>query len=394
MKCPDVNVSSSSHLQEFIVFLNTSESTHKSMKKAHFKMLNTCLGHKVEKVTSITSKNGMVKRCDKNIIRDFSVDGSFAAYTGFFDKTFVNYLSNLNDVEFVEKVTKVHISKTTTQTNAPFNLDRIDQANFPLDKNYKFPSEAGCLVNVYVIDTGIDTDNVEFEGRAVFGGVFCDGCAKKDDNGHGTNVAGIIGGKVFGVAKKTQLISVRVLDRIGAGTTTTVSAGIAFVLDRHKKSKNKNTVINISIGGRLSQTINRLIEECTKAGIHVVVSSGNDSEDACNTSPASAPSAITVGATEKSSNNVTDFSNTGSCLDIFAPGRDILAAGLGRSKLLLLTGTSQASPHVAGVLALIISKNGNMSPSMMAKELTRISTKGIVKGLKSDTINLFLRVPN
>ncbi|CAG8543651.1 312_t:CDS:2 [Funneliformis caledonium] len=394
VKCPDVPIGHSK--QEYFVFLNTSSHSTTSVTKSHFKMLTECFGLDVEKVTSVKSKNGMVKRCtanDKKII-DFSVNKSFAAYSAFFDESFVeHYLRKANDVEFVEKVTKVSVDATTTQSNAPFNLDRIDQVNFPLDKNYKFPS-AGWGVNVFVIDTGIDTSHAEFEGRAVFGGAFCDGCRNTDDNGHGTNVAGIIGGKKFGVAKKTRLISVKVLDKNGSGSTTTVGAGIVFVIDQHKKSKNKNSIINISIGGKQSKAINKLVEECTNAGIHVVVSSGNDAADACNTSPASAPSAITVGATEKTSNQVTDFSNTGSCVDIFAPGRDIVAAGIiGKEKVSMFSGTSQASPHVAGALALIISNRGNMNPSLMAKELTKISTKNVVKGLNSYTPNVFLRIP-
>ncbi|PKK75357.1 subtilisin-like protein, partial [Rhizophagus irregularis] len=258
--------------------------------------------------------------------------------------------------------------------------------------NYNFPTNAGSGVNIYVVDTGIDLKNIEFEGRASFGGSFCTNCTSTDDNGHGTNVAGIIGGKKFGVSKKTKLIAVKVLNQDGQGSSLTVTAGLSFVIDQHKKSSNKKTIINLSLAGAFSQAINTMVSQCSNAGIHVVVSAGDGSGDACKASPASAPQAITVGATEKSSNNITSFTNTGSCVKIFAPGRDIIAAGAFLAdSLSQASGTSQACPHVAGTVALIISKKGNMSPSSMVSELITLSTKNI---LKNATPNRFLRVPS
>ncbi|RIA80510.1 extracellular serine proteinase-like protein, partial [Glomus cerebriforme] len=257
---------------------------------------------------------------------------------------------------------------------------------------YNYPNNAGSGVNVYVVDTGIDIKNVEFEGRASFGGSFCFGCSSTDDNGHGTNVAGIIGGNKFGVAKKTKLIAVKVLDKNGQGSSVTVVAGLSFVLLQHSISSNKNTVINLSLGGASSQAINQMISLCSNAGIHIVVSAGDNSNDACNTSPASAPQAITVGATEKFTNDVAKFSNFGKCVKIYAPGRDIVAAGaLLANSLSQASGTSQACPHVTGTVALIISKQGNMSPSSMINALLTLSTNNI---LRNANPNVFLRVPN
>ncbi len=155
----------------------------------------------------------------------------------------------------------------------------------------------------------------------------------------------------------------------------------------------KNLFYSISIGGGFSLAIDKLIKTCFKVGIHVVVSAGNNADDACNSSPASTPQAITVGATEKFTNDITDFTNIGSCVDIFAPGRDIIAAGDKKTGLTLISGTSQAAPHVAGTIALIISQKGNMKPSSMIKELINLSVKKIIRGLDAFTPNRFLRVP-
>ncbi|CAG8575925.1 13131_t:CDS:2, partial [Rhizophagus irregularis] len=327
-----------------------------------------CLKKAIKKSKSGDGIFGKVKKHDKTIITDFSVDGSFAAYTGIFDKDFVkNTLSKRDDIDFIEDPIAVKatyavnlinlLEKRTVQSNAPFNLDRIDQKDFPLDGNYNFPTNAGSGVNIYVVDT---VEQVLEE--------------------------------VFALIAHQLMIMVKVLNQDGQGSSLTVTAGLSFVIDQHKKSSNKNTIINLSLAGAFSQAINTMVSQCSNAGIHVVVSAGDGSGDACKASPASAPQAITVGATEKSSNNITSFTNTGSCVKIFAPGRDIIAAGAFLAdSLSQASGTSQACPHVAGTVALIISKKGNMSPSSMVNELITSSTKNI---LKNATPNIFLRVPS
>uniref|UniRef100_U9T2Y3 Peptidase S8/S53 domain-containing protein n=1 Tax=Rhizophagus irregularis (strain DAOM 181602 / DAOM 197198 / MUCL 43194) TaxID=747089 RepID=U9T2Y3_RHIID len=357
-------------------------------------MLIKCLGRRVEKSSpgqGIFSSSSNNNKPDKNLITDHSTDGKFSIYSGFFDKKFVDTLSKRSDVNFVEKVIKIKANYAVNNTN----LDRIDQKDFPLDGKYNYPTSAGSGVNVYVVDTGIDIKNAEFEGRASFGGSFCAGCSSTDDNGHGTNVAGIIGGKKYGVANKATLIAIKVLDQSGQGSSTTVVAGLSYVILQHSKSSNKKTVVNLSLGGAYSQAINQMISLCSNAGIHVVVSAGDDSSNACNVSPASAPQAITVGATEKSTNKITNLTNTGSCVKIFAPGVDIVAAGaLLTNSLSKASGTSQACPHVAGTVALIISKKGNMNPSLMINELITLSTKNILTNLQNATPNRFLRIPS
>ncbi|GBB84324.1 hypothetical protein RclHR1_10940004 [Rhizophagus clarus] len=398
VKCPSVIPQPSDTDNEYLVFLKKPDD-----KKDHFDFLEKCLKKIIKKSQSSEGIFDKVDKHDKSLITDFSIDGTFAAYSGIFNDEFVkDTLSTRDDVNFVEDSIDIKanyavnginlLEKRTVQSNAPFNLDRIDQKDFPLDGNYNYPTSAGSGVNIYVIDTGIDLKNVEFEGRAVFGGSFCTNCSSTDDNGHGTNVAGIIGGKNFGVAKKTKLIAVKVLNQDGQGSSITVTAGLSFVIGQHKASSNKNTIVNLSLGGAFSQAINQMVSQCSNVGIHVVVSAGDGSGDACKVSPASAPQAITVGATEKSTNNITNFTNTGSCVKIFAPGRDIIAAGAGQSNALSqASGTSQACPHAAGTVALIISKQGNMSPSSMINQLITLSTKNI---LINANPNRLLRVPS
>ncbi|CAB4486216.1 uncharacterized protein OCT59_022331 [Rhizophagus irregularis] len=404
--------------EEHLVFLKTSILSIQSVVSDHKEMLIKCLGRRVEKSSpgqGIFSSSSNNNKPDKNLITDHSTDGKFSIYSGFFDKKFVDTLSKRSDVNFVEKVIKIKANyavnntviieedqlkkraatSTPTQNGLPYNLDRIDQKDFPLDGKYNYPTSAGSGVNVYVVDTGIDIKNAEFEGRASFGGSFCAGCSSTDDNGHGTNVAGIIGGKKYGVANKATLIAIKVLDQSGQGSSTTVVAGLSYVILQHSKSSNKKTVVNLSLGGAYSQAINQMISLCSNAGIHVVVSAGDDSSNACNVSPASAPQAITVGATEKSTNKITNLTNTGSCVKIFAPGVDIVAAGaLLTNSLSKASGTSQACPHVAGTVALIISKKGNMNPSLMINELITLSTKNILTNLQNATPNRFLRIPS
>nr|CAG8532872.1 109_t:CDS:1 [Entrophospora candida] len=392
--------SSSENAKLHIVILKSSSSTSSSSKKntasKHFKMLEKCLGRKIQKVNA---NNFSARSDDKQMIYDFSVDSDVVGYNGYFTPEDAKKIAKLNEVSIVEREQKVkanYVLQSRAVVNNPlFNLDRIDQANLPLDKKYTFPDTAGQGVNVYVIDTGINVDHSDFGGRAKHSASFCKGCGDKDDNGHGTHVAGTVGGKTFGVAKKCNLLAVKVLAADGSGTNTDVVNGMLHVLSQHKKDSNKNTVVSMSLGGGFSQAINDIVQRLTSAGIHVVVAGGNDSADACGDSPASAPSAITVGATEDKSDQITDFSNFGKCIDMFAPGRNIKSATFDDNNgSVVFSGTSQATPHVSGTIALIIAKEGNASPSSMASKLISLSTKGVVDGLDDTTPNRFLRVPS
>jgi subtilisin family serine protease len=210
-------------------------------------------------------------------------------------------------------------------------------------------------------------------------------------------VAGIAGGENVGVAPQSTLIAIQVLGSDGSGLNSDVIAGLKSVLDQHTKSKNKNSIVNMSLGSEFSQAVNDMVKSLTDAGVHVVVAAGNNGADACLISPASAKTAVTVGALDNTGNKdiVASFSSIGECLDIFAPGVDIESAKAGTTKDLIRgSGTSFAAPHVSGTIALIISKDRNMAPAKMVKELLTLSTKGLLSHAQLKmSPNKILRVP-
>jgi len=397
--CPSsANANDKGKQEKYIVMFKKND---KDAAENHFKMMEECYDKRIQKVKPNSELSTKDLKDDK-ILWNFSVKGAMQGYTGYYTESFVNkVLSKMEGVDMVEKDDKVETKfaiprspqRRAEDNNPTKNLDRIDQAK-GFDGKYVFPDSAGKGVNIFVVDTGIRVTHNEFEDRAKVGGSFCDGCNDEDENGHGTHVASIATGSTLGVARKATPIAVRVLDASGSGSNSGILAGLQFVLEQHTSGGKKNSVVNMSLGGAKSQAVNDAVKALTDAGVHVAVAAGNESQDACGTSPASEPSAITVGATEKDSDAVTDFSNFGKCLDIFAPGRDIQGAGIKNDNDgAVFSGTSQATPHVAGTIALIIAKDGNKSPAAMADELKQLSTKGVVKGLKGSP-DSFLRIPS
>ena len=279
------------------------------------------------------------------------------------------------------------IVRATDYTNT-WGQDRIDQRALPLDYQFS-PSASGAGVNVYIIDTGIRTTHTDFEGRAV--GAFTsvsDGNGTNDCAGHGTHVAGTVGGRVWGVAKGVRLYSVRVLDCLGKGSWSQVIAGIDWVA----ANRVLPAVANMSLGGSASGSVNTAIQNATRAGVTFAVAAGNDGSDACRFSPASAAEAITVGATS-SADKSASFSNYGPCLDINAPGVYVLSSWYTSDAATeMLSGTSMATPHVAGAAALYLQSHPSAQPSEVSWVLSNIATRGALALNGTGSPNLLLNI--
>jgi subtilisin family serine protease len=273
------------------------------------------------------------------------------------------------------------VSAVATQTNAPWGLDRIDQRNRPTDGNYTYNS-TGTGVKAYILDTGIRATHTDFGGRVISGfDAIGDGLGTNDANGHGTHVAGTVGGSRWGVAKNVTLVAVRVLDANGFGTNAGVIAGIEYVTSNHQSGQ--PAVANMSLGGPASSAIDNAVINSIADGVTYAIAAGNDNVNACNQSPARVASAITVGATANNdarSQFTPPFaSNFGPCLDLFAPGTNIQSAwNTSDTDSNVISGTSTATPHVAGVAALYLENNPNASPATVASAIIAGATTNVV----------------
>jgi subtilisin family serine protease len=278
------------------------------------------------------------------------------------------------------------VSLDATQSPATWGLDRVDQRNLPLSNSYTY-NTTGAGVNVYVIDTGIRRTHSEFGGRALNGFTSInDGRGSDDCNGHGTHVSGTIGGSTYGLAKGVRLYAVRVLDCNGSGSNSGVIAGVDWVTNNRVLP----AVANMSLGGSASSALDTAVNNSIAAGVTYAIAAGNSNANACNYSPARVAAAITVGATT-STDARSSFSNFGTCLDIFAPGSSITSAwNTSDSATNTISGTSMATPHVAGVAALYLAANAGASPSAVRNALVNGGTTGVVGGAGSGSPNVLL----
>lgn len=310
----------------------------------------------------VASHGGQLHHSYTGAIKGFAASLPAAALQG---------VRNNPNVEIIEQDQTVALRQASSpQQQATWGLDRIDQADLPLDTQYRF-SQTAAGVHAFIVDTGIRADHVEFAGRTLGGySAIADGNGTNDCNGHGTHVAGTVGGTTWGVAKGVSLTPVRVLDCSGSGSWSGVIAGIDFVAN----STRRPAVANLSLGGGASATVDAAVAGAVAKGVVMVVAAGNSNADACTASPAREPTAITVGAST-SIDYRASFSNWGTCVDIFAPGGGITSAwNTSSSASNTLSGTSMASPHVAGAAALALAANPGASPAAIASAIVSGAT--------------------
>jgi subtilisin family serine protease len=306
------------------------------------------------------------------------------------------------DVDYVAP--DVIFTPDDIQTPTPsWGLDRIDQAALPLDGQYHFSPNPGAGVTAYVIDSGVRGSHAQFAGRLLPGfSAIADGRGTNDCHGHGTHVAGTLGGAGFGVAKAVNIVPVRIAGCDGKATSSSVVAGIDWMI-RDRAQRGGKAVANFSYGHRIRWYELRFPQEsavrrAVANGITFVISAGNDNADACGYSPARVREALTIGATDATDARAgwtvgEPYSNYGDCLDLFAPGHLIASAGhTGDTQQATKSGTSMAAPHVAGAAARFLAENPTADPSIVAASLKSLATPGVVGNAGSRSLNRLLRV--
>ncbi|KAJ2725464.1 proteinase B [Coemansia sp. Benny D115] len=326
---------------------------------------------------------------------------ALVGYAGQFEPEILERIRHSDEVAYVERDSVAYA--LDTQNNAPWGLARISHRKplgFGSFNKYLHDPSGGEGITVFVVDTGVNIDHVDFEGRARWGKTVPVNDVDEDRNGHGTHVAGTIAGKRYGVAKGAEVVAVKVLGSNGSGSMADVVMGVEFTVGEHRKAvaeaqkqgkTHRGSVANMSLGGGLSRALNLAVDAAVRAGVHYAVAAGNDNRDACNYSPASAPGAITVGAT-----TITDerawFSNYGKCVDVFAPGKDILSTWIGsKYQTNTISGTSMASPHVAGLAAYLLSKeDGKLSGEELKTKMIKLATKDVIDDVGTGSPNVLI----
>ncbi|KAF2020972.1 subtilisin-like serine protease-like protein PR1A [Aaosphaeria arxii CBS 175.79] len=317
---------------------------------------------------------------------DFEYDfGGFRGFAGYLSPDAVTKLQDSGAVEWIQQDAEVHTQTWLSESGAPWGLGRISHEAKGSD-TYVYDSTAGEGTCSYIIDTGIYVDHPEFEGRAEWLENFTGDGQDSDGAGHGTHVAGTVGSKTYGVAKKTKLLAVKVLDAGGSGTFAGVIAGIQFASEDQKtRDCPKGSVANMSLGGGRNTAVNEAVAAGVAAGLFFGVAAGNNNANAANYSPASEASACTVGATD-SNDAKASFSNYGDIVDVFAPGVQVLSTW-NDGKTNSISGTSMATPHVVGLAAYLLAFEGISTDALCAR-IVELAHQGVITGLPSGTKNL------
>lgn len=370
-------------------------------------------------LTTQTRKTELKKRGDGSIMEEifhglkhtYNIPGGLLGYAGHFDEDVVEQIRRHPDVKLVERDQEVHTYKDPElEKNAPWGLARISHRkplSFGTFNKYLYTADGGEGVDVYVIDTGTNVEHVDFEGRASWSKTIPTNDEDEDGNGHGTHCSGTIAGKKYGVAKKAHVKAIKVLRSNGSGSMSDVVKGVEWAAERHveqiEATKNgtrkgfKGSTANMSLGGGKSPILDQAVNAAVDVGIHFAVAAGNENDDACKYSPASASKAVTVAASSLLDEKAY-FSNYGNCTDIFAPGVDIMSTWKGSKYAVnTISGTSMASPHIAGLLAYLLSLQPSkdsdyamsaISPKKLKASLISIATRGSLSDVPSDTPNL------
>ncbi|OJD13771.1 subtilisin-like serine protease pepC [Emergomyces pasteurianus Ep9510] len=410
---PILSSVNSKHVQDSYIIVFKKHVTSASAA-AHQSWVQDIHNTAVAKRSKLNKRNQFPFKNDvfSGLKHTYDIAGSLLGYSGTFDEEVIEQVRRHPDVDYIEKDSEVHtMDQPQTQSDAPWGLARIshrERLTFGSFNKYLYSTPAGIGVDVYVIDTGINIEHVDFEGRASWGKTIPTGDEDIDGNGHGTHCAGTAVGHKYGVAKKANVFAVKVLGTSGSGTMSDVVKGVEWVTKRHttkveaaKAGKGqkgfKGSAANMSLGGGKSVTLDLTVNAAVDAGIHFAVAAGNDNANSCDYSPAAAEKAVTVGASTIADERAY-FSNWGPCNDIFAPGLNILSTWIGSKYAVnTISGTSMASPHVAGLLAYFLSLQPSaesafavppLTPEKLKANLIDMGTQDVLTQVPAGTANI------